>query len=137
MLVEDEPAVRKLVTSMLENLGYRVSSAENGAEALSMLETLDPLDLLLTDVVLPGGISGRELVRRIERQRPEVKVLLMSGYATERLLEEGDLTESTLLLHKPFSSAQLASMVRDSLAGSEERQGTSESRTHSGAATSA
>ena len=120
LLVENEPAVRKLVTSMLENLGYQVSSAENGARALSMLKTLDPLDLLLTDVVLPGGISGRELVRRLEQQRPEVNFLLMSGYATELLLEEGDLAEGAMLLHKPFSSAQLANRVRDSLAWGED-----------------
>jgi signal transduction histidine kinase/ActR/RegA family two-component response regulator len=115
LVVEDEPAVRKLVISILENLGYQVVSASDGVEALSRIATLDSLDLLLSDVVLPGGVSGRELARCIAEHRPEVSILLMSGYATEVLLKEGDLAPGTELLHKPFHIAELARKVREAL----------------------
>ena len=82
---------------------------------LSKLETLDSLDLLLSDVVLPGGLSGRGLAQKIAQQRPDVKVLLMSGYAAEVLLEEGELAPGTELLHKPFRKAELARKVRSAL----------------------
>ena len=119
LVVEDEPAVRKLVIKILKGLGYEVVAAEDGAQALSMLETLDTLDLLLSDVVLPGGLSGRELAREIAERRPEVKLLLMSGYAADVLLKEGDLSPGTDLLHKPFRRAELARRVRAALEGNE------------------
>jgi CheY-like chemotaxis protein len=107
--------VRKLVTTILESLGYQVVASSNGVQALSTLQALDSLDLLLTDIVLPGGVSGRELARRVAQRRPEVNILLMSGYAAEVLLEEGDLEPGTELLHKPFRKAELARMVRKAL----------------------
>jgi len=119
--VEDEPAVRKLVITILTNLGYQVVAAEDGLQALLTLETLDSLDLLLSDVVLPGGLSGRGLAQKIAQQRPDVKVLLMSGYAAEVLAEQGaagvEPGASTELLHKPFRKAELARKVRDALEG--------------------
>ncbi len=115
LVVEDEPALRRLVVAYLENLGYAVVSVANGEESLSVIESMDSIDLLLSDVMLPGDLSGREIAAAIKRRRPEVKVLLMSGYADEVLTREGSLRSGDLLLHKPFQLNELARRVREVL----------------------
>ena len=115
LLVEDEPAVRKLVSNVLKELGYQVTEARDGDEALALLEGIGSLDLLLSDVVLPGSLSGRDLANTVAQQRPQTQVLLMSGYAPEVLDEHGGSVPSPELLHKPFGKAQLARKIRSVL----------------------
>ena len=111
LLVEDDPEVRKVVRNQLAALGCSVLEAENGSEAADMIETIPAISLVLSDVVMPGGMDGRALARFIRRFRPEVPVLLMSGYAEQgekRALGEG----SAPLLDKPFSREQLAEALQ-------------------------
>jgi len=115
LVVEDEPAVRELVISLLEELGYRVDGAGDGPEALAILDVTQHVDLLLSDVVLPGGISGVQLTREVKRRRPEVRILLMSGYAAGTLKKEGRLDPGVVLLPKPFQQIDLARRVREVL----------------------
>jgi CheY-like chemotaxis protein len=115
LLVEDEPAVRRLVSTILTGLGYRITVAADSEEALTLLTGIESLDLLLSDVVLPGKLSGRDLAVIVEQKRPQTKILLMSGYASELVEEEGELGSAYELLRKPFRKADLARKVRSIL----------------------
>jgi CheY-like chemotaxis protein len=117
LLVEDEQPVRELIRSMLELRGYRVIAAANGAEAVLALkdEQLE-VDVLLTDVVMPG-MSGPELAMRMERLRPETKLLYMSGYTDDTILHHGARKANVPFLQKPFSGGELATKLREVLEG--------------------
>ncbi len=112
LLVEDENAVRVLVRRMLERAGYTVLTARHGGEAMVLCEKEEgPIHLILTDVVMPK-IGGRELVERLVRQRPETRILFMSGYNDEEVLRLGELLTHVAFLQKPFSYEQLTQKVR-------------------------
>jgi CheY-like chemotaxis protein len=115
LLVEDELAVRRLVSNILKGLGYQVTEARDGDEARALLEGIGTLDLLLSDVVLPGSLSGRSLAAAVVQRRPRTKVLLMSGYAPDVLDERGVSGRAPELLHKPFGKAALARKIRSVL----------------------
>jgi CheY-like chemotaxis protein len=83
LVVEDDPDVREIIVGILSDLGYRTLVATNGPEALAILNRENPVDLLFTDIVMPAGMSGTELARQASRLRPELKVLLSSGYTRE------------------------------------------------------
>src|SRR6185295_14368832 len=91
LLAEDDAFVRAYAVSCLESLGYRVIAAVDGPEALARLAQGAAPDVLFTDIVMPGGISGWELVERAQRIRPGLKVLMTSGYAVETLADRGRL----------------------------------------------
>ncbi len=115
LLVEDEPALRDLMANMIEALGYRVRSAGTGEEALRVVEEEDLRpDLLVTDVVMPG-IGGGELARRLQELLPALRVLYMSGYPDEAVVDQGLLDPDTPFLDKPFSIATLAAKLRELL----------------------
>jgi CheY-like chemotaxis protein len=114
LIVEDEPNVRRLAVMLCEGLGYGVDEAGSAPEALALLPKLSSLKLLLTDIVLAGGMRGDELALEVLRLRPEVKVLFMSGY-TESGIGEPWQSRGYALLHKPFRLAELARMLRDEL----------------------
>ncbi len=115
LLVEDADALRKLTRMLLAQNGYRVLTAADGAKALLMTQQ-DPerIDLLLTDVIMPE-INGRELVERLKPLQPSMKVLYMSGYTDDALMDHGVLESDTHLLHKPFSEEDLIRKVREVL----------------------
>ena len=106
---------------MLEDLGYSVLSAETGRAALKVIHANAALDLVLTDVVMPDGMSGVELARQIGSLRPELPVLLTSGYTAQRVIPETPAGELALL-KKPFSQADLSIAIRNMMAGSPEIQ---------------
>jgi two-component system, cell cycle sensor histidine kinase and response regulator CckA len=114
LVVEDEPAVRGLVRTVLHLHGYSVLEAASAEEALA-LSASHPgrLPLLLTDVTMPE-MSGRELARRLTELRPEMKVLYMSGHI-EEVLTDGDASADPSFIQKPFSPMALAHKVRDLL----------------------
>jgi two-component system, cell cycle sensor histidine kinase and response regulator CckA len=113
LVVEDEVSLRKLVARTLEGLGYRVMAAGTAAEALRVVEESDGrLDLLLTDVVLPGGLQGDALARELLASRPFLRVLFASGYTRDALVHSGRLDPGVNLLEKPFTASELAAMVR-------------------------
>jgi len=112
MVVEDEEAVRELTTKILQTAGYQVHSAVNGVEARKEIEKADyEFDLLLTDVVMPLA-GGRELADGIGAIAPDVKVLYMSGYTDDTILQHGVLDPDVNFIAKPYSIADLLNMVR-------------------------
>jgi CheY-like chemotaxis protein len=115
LLVEDDEGVLEILTAWMEELGYRVLTARNGPEALSVLQNGEPIDLLFTDLVMPQGISGGELAQRARQFRPELKVLLGSGYSAR--VSPDPAAASLPILGKPYRRVELAAKLRAVLAG--------------------
>ena len=116
LVVEDEAAVREIACAILSDLGYRVLEAADGEEALRVFgANTASVDLLLTDVVLPGKVRGRELSERVRALRPDLKVLFMSGYTENSIVHHGRLDDGVQLIGKPFKREQLASKVAEVL----------------------
>ncbi|MGJ5208726.1 CHASE3 domain-containing protein [Bradyrhizobium sp. HKCCYLR20261] len=114
LVVEDDPLVRDFVLGQLRGLGYTLLAAAHAAEALSIAEA-EPFDLLFTDVIMPGGISGQQLAETIRATRPGLRVLYTSGYTDNAIIENRLLVPDALLLTKPYRRAELAQMVRRAL----------------------
>ena len=112
LVVDDDQIVRATVASMLEDFGYTVLLAQNGAEALAILERGTKIDLLFTDVVMPGTISGRQLAERAIEIVPTLKVLFTSGYPENAIVHNGRLDAGVELISKPYRREQLAAKVR-------------------------
>ncbi|SFE91257.1 CHASE3 domain-containing protein [Methylobacterium sp. yr596] len=112
LVVEDEEAVREIACAILSDLGYRVLEAADGEEALRVFgANAASVDLLLTDVVLPGKVRGREVAERVRSVRPDVRVLFMSGYTENSIVHHGRLDDGVNLIGKPFKREQLARKV--------------------------
>jgi two-component system cell cycle sensor histidine kinase/response regulator CckA len=117
LLVEDEEGVRTLIRQVLERNGYSVLQAAKPKEALELCrQHTAKIDLLLTDVVL-AQMSGRELVQEVAPMRPEMKVLYMSGYTDEAIVQHGVLQPGTWFLQKPFTTQSLLRKLREVLEG--------------------
>jgi CheY-like chemotaxis protein len=115
LVVEDNPEVRKLSLRRLALLGYRVVEADNGPAALALLDAGTEIDLIFSDVVMPGGMTGYELAHHAKQHLPAVKVLLTSGYDAE-VASAQDTTGSELrVLRKPYKQADLARALREVL----------------------
>jgi CheY-like chemotaxis protein len=115
LVVEDQDSVRLFTTATLNQHGYRVLESPNGDEAIALAAGYpERLDLLLTDVVLPG-MNGKELSERLKTVRPDLKVLFISGYTADVISEHGVLERGLAFLHKPFSPEELAAKVREVL----------------------
>ncbi|MFN3390003.1 MAG: response regulator, partial [Allosphingosinicella sp.] len=116
LVCEDDDGVRAYTVEVLRELGYRVIEAADGSAALQQLEAANgTIDLLFTDVVLPGGMNGEELAQRARTTRPDLKVLFTTGYARNAVVHEGRLDPGVELITKPFAYAELAARVRDML----------------------
>ena len=115
LLVEDDDLVREHVAKQLTGLGYRVATASNGDEALALFEGDRDFDLLFTDVVMPGGINGRQLAKSILTISPDLPVLFTSGYTENAIVHHGRLDSGVLLLSKPYRLSMLASKLRQAL----------------------
>jgi signal transduction histidine kinase/CHASE3 domain sensor protein len=117
LVVEDDALVRNFVVAQLHGLGYRTIAAPDSRAAMVHVENGEPFDLLFTDVILPGGMTGRQLADEIAKRRPGLKVLYTSGYTDNSIVHHGRLDEGVLLLTKPYRKSQLAQMVRQALKG--------------------
>ncbi|BCA06556.1 histidine kinase [Bradyrhizobium diazoefficiens] len=115
LCVEDDRDVRQYVTVQLESLGYKVIPAANATEALAIAAEGKAFDLLFTDIVMAGGINGRELAEQMVAARPSLRVLFTSGYAYDSMHAQGRATKGAPLLTKPYRKAELARMLRRSL----------------------
>ena len=115
LVVEDDEDVRANTVTMLHELGYGVLEAGDGVAALRMLQSEPRIDLLFTDVGLPGGINGRQLSERAREVRPGLRVLFTSGYARNAIAHQGRLDVGVELLSKPFTFDQLANKIRQML----------------------
>jgi signal transduction histidine kinase/CHASE3 domain sensor protein len=117
LVVEDELSVREIAVGMLRDLGYRVLEAADGEEGLRVFGShAAEVDVLLTDVVLPGKVRGRDMAERISAMRPDMRVLFMSGYTENAIVHHGRLDAGVRLIGKPFKREQLARKVADVLA---------------------
>lgn len=112
LIAEDDDLVRQNLERQLRALGYRVTAVSSGHEALNALETGDDIDLLLTDIVMPGGMDGRELADKAQERYPTLRVLFTSGYTENAIVHHGRLDRGVSLLSKPYTRLQLASKVR-------------------------
>lgn len=116
LIVEDEPQVLSATAELLENLGYRVMQAPDAAGALGIIESGEPIDLIFTDVVMPGPLSSGELARIAQTLIPGVRVLFASGYTESGIVQDGRLDPTVNLLKKPYSADDLARRIRHLLA---------------------
>lgn len=112
LLVEDDDAVRAVTSRALLRFGYTVLAAEGGPQALKLIEEHgETIDLLLTDIMMPG-MNGVEVARRVVEKRPGIRVFFMSGYADQDLVRQGLLAPETHFIQKPFTPFELVERVR-------------------------
>ena len=116
LIVEDDALVREYVVTQISRFGYHTLAAGNAAEALAIIDGPERIDLLFTDVIMPGGLNGRQLATEALKRRPELKVLYTSGYTENAIVHHGRLDAGVLLLPKPYLSSDLARMIRTALA---------------------
>ncbi|MGY8637222.1 ATP-binding protein [Bradyrhizobium sp. 14AA] len=117
LVVEDDPLVQGYVIAQLGTLGYRTLAAGDGAAALALVDQGAKFDLLFTDIIMPGGMNGRELAEAVRQRRPGVRVLYTSGYTDNTLVHEGHLDPGVALLSKPYRKSELSQKLREVLAG--------------------
>lgn len=115
LLVEDDEMVQEYARNQLSSMGYSILSASNGPEALEILESDQTIDLLFTDVIMPGGMSGRDLAEAAHRIRPKLKVLYTSGYTENAIVHHGRLDRDVHLLSKPYRRLDLARQIQAAL----------------------
>jgi PAS domain S-box-containing protein len=113
LIVDDEPTVRMLVTEVLEDLGYTAIEATDGPSGLKVLQSDVRIDLLVTDVGLPGGMNGRQMADAARVSRPELKILFITGYAENAAVGNGHLEPGMQVLTKPFVMEVLATRIKD------------------------
>ncbi len=116
LVVDDDPTIRMLVTEVLEDLGYVAIEAADGARALAVLRSDARIDLLVTDVGLPGGLNGRQVADQGRLVRPGLRVLFMTGYAENAVLEQGYLAQGMDALRKPFAMDMLGGRIKKLIA---------------------
>ncbi|WP_342740320.1 PAS domain S-box protein [Bradyrhizobium sp. B117] len=115
LIVEDDALVRQYVVTQVKSLGYTALEAANAAEALTIIDADDNIDLLFTDVIMPGNMNGRQLADEAARRRPDLKTLFTSGYTENAIVHHGRLDSGVLLLAKPYRKTELAKMLRTAL----------------------
>jgi CheY-like chemotaxis protein len=115
LVVEDNDGVRDYACSVLRELGYKVHEAANAADALALIEKGCDVDLLFTDVVLPGGVSGRQLADKVRQLNPALPVLFTTGYTRNAIVHHGRLDPGVQLLNKPYSQQELAQKISELL----------------------
>jgi signal transduction histidine kinase/ActR/RegA family two-component response regulator len=112
LVVEDDALVREYVVAQLKSLGYRVTSAANAVEALSALEKDATIDILFTDVIMPGPMNGRQLADEAVRRMPSLKIVYTSGYTENAIVHQGRLDAGVVLLSKPYRKSDMARTIR-------------------------
>jgi nitrogen-specific signal transduction histidine kinase/ActR/RegA family two-component response regulator len=115
LVVEDDDLVRDHVCRMLQSLGYEVVAVRNGPEAMEVVKKVGDFDLLFTDVVMPGGMNGRQLAEEAKKLRPNLPVLFTSGYTENAIVHHGRLDRGVHLLQKPYRSGDVAAKIRAAL----------------------
>ena len=121
LVVDDEPTVRMLVTDILEDLGYTAIEAGDSAAGLKVLQSDVRIDLLVTDVGLPGGMNGRQMADAARVSRPDLKVLFITGYAENAILGNGHLSPGMAVLTKPFAIESMAARIRSMIEAGKEQ----------------
>ncbi len=119
LIVEDNENVRAVPVNILRNQGYQVVEANDGAEAIALLEDVQSFDLLFTDVVLPGGMNGVDIAERAKQIQPNIKVVYTTGYTETAAVHNGTLDATAVLISKPYRRAELLDKIQLVLADSE------------------
>jgi CheY-like chemotaxis protein len=114
LVVEDDPRLRQLTCDRIANLGYRVLVASDGPTAMQVLDQQPAVRLLFSDIVMPGGLSGLDLAKRVRERYPALRIVLTTGYAPELSDETGD-NLGLLILRKPYRKADLAHVLQEAL----------------------
>jgi len=117
LVVDDEPTVRMLVAEVLGDLGYTAIEAADGPAGLRVLQSNARIDLLVTDVGLPGGMNGRQMADAARERRPKLRVLFITGYAENAVFNHGHLDPGMHVLTKPFAMEMLATRIKELIAG--------------------
>lgn len=117
LVADDDDMVRELVVQQLTSLGYRVSEALDGPTVLEIIRERPDIDLLFADVVMPGGISGRDLAEGVAQLRPGLPILFTSGYGEDSIVQTGHLDRGFELLKKPYRKHELARRLRQMFDG--------------------
>jgi signal transduction histidine kinase len=117
LVVEDDPLVRTFVVSLIQSLGYVTLTTVNAAEAMVQIDSPRKIDLLFTDVIMPGPMNGRQLAEQARQRRASLKILFTSGYSNEAIIHHGHLNPGVALLAKPYRRADLARSIRAALDG--------------------
>jgi PAS domain S-box-containing protein len=117
LVIDDEPAIRTLIVDVLNEAGYRAIEAEDGAAGMKVLQSKARVDLLITDVGLPGGMNGRQVADAARVLRPELKVLFITGYAENAVIGNGHLDRGMQVVTKPFAIEPLGNKIREMLDG--------------------
>jgi CheY-like chemotaxis protein len=117
LVVEDDNLVRTFVMGQIRSLGYIALAAVNAAEALLIIDGPQTIDLLFTDMIMPGAMNGRQLADAALQRRAALKILFTSGYSNEAIIHHGHLDAGVLLLAKPYRKSDLARMIRAALVG--------------------
>ncbi|QPF92161.1 PAS domain S-box protein [Bradyrhizobium commune] len=117
LVVEDDRLVRDYVLAQLHSLGYVTLQAANAADALAIVTSGKPFDLLFTDVIMPGKMNGRQLADEVLKTRPDLRVVYTSGYTENAIIHHGRLDSGVLLLAKPYRKSDLARIIRKALSG--------------------
>ena len=112
LVIDDEPTIRMLIAEVLGEAGYAVIEAPDGPAGLRVLESNARIDLLITDVGLPGGLNGRQVADAARAARPDLKVLFITGYAENAIIGRGRLEKGMHVLTKPFQMEALAERIR-------------------------
>ena len=112
LVVDDEPTVRMLISEILEELGYMAIEAADSVSGLKLLQSDARIDLLVTDVGLPGGMNGRQMADAARTTRPGLKVLFITGYAENSLLGNGRLAPGMAVMTKPFPIETMAARIK-------------------------
>jgi CheY-like chemotaxis protein len=112
LVVEDDALVRRYVITQIKSLGYTTLEASRASEALEIIDNSNTIDLLFTDVIMPGSMNGRQLVDAALVRRPGLKTLFTSGYTENAIVHHGRLDTGVLLLTKPYRKSELARMIR-------------------------
>jgi len=115
LAVDDNPDVRSTVVVQLRSLGYRVREADSAHSALEILESTDRIDLLFTDIIMPGGLNGKELATKARIKRPELRILFTSGFPGTSTGPGTRFDEADVLLNKPYRKRDLAKAVEEVL----------------------
>jgi CheY-like chemotaxis protein len=117
LVIDDEPTIRMLVAEVLEEHGYTVIEADNGSSGLRVLQSEARVDLLITDVGLPGGLNGRQVADAAREARPGLRVLFITGFAENAVIGNGHLAAGMAVITKPFSLTALGQKVRELIQG--------------------
>lgn len=116
LVVEDDPHVRPVVVDLVTGLGHRALEANNGRDALTVLDQRPEIDLVFTDIVMPEGMSGIELAREARRRRPGIAILLTTGFTSQSLAQEQESDKEFRIIHKPYRHEELADAIDGALA---------------------